>query len=475
MSYAQIIATKTTSPTAINLFIQNPLLRDHVAMNPQLTVEQVKKLWRTPPDLGSACLTIMTHPNKQVVETIVQLDKRRDVMVAAVSRFGLTPNFLKIIQTTNLKNSVSLETFLVTKHLNQIPVTLTDYWFRRPRRSPLVQHVWYYQRNGSTISAAETLPVVESFTKRPKRIQNLFIKHLNVAVNNDTVLLEMLAAKQLYLATLAGVSCLDTNPIVVDAILGSQTAIENLVAKYSFKPPVSIFNFQTVKELMFNPFIPSDTFQKINKLAARSAPDVRVKLGAQLAKARKQKKKPVDDLIVSRVYLKTRPYEMLRLLSNLNSVSHATFTIMSYSLMYRSNIVTSPDEIEKRLAELLISRSTNLKTDTQMNYYLTYLNNSINNPPFKLLSFEDSMHLTPTLHTQMVHLSLENQITFLDEKWLELTRLLNEDPDLWELLPTVADTLPVSVSQTVGRCDCGDDIHPMSLHVLLERAKLLLN
>ena len=90
--FVTTLVSKTPSRVAINRYIKNADLAKFVIMNINLTTEELVYLWKqVRPNLDTALTVVRTHPDPVAAATVVKLDKRPSVCVAAVQTHGLTP------------------------------------------------------------------------------------------------------------------------------------------------------------------------------------------------------------------------------------------------------------------------------------------------------------------------------------------------------------------------------------------------
>ena len=129
----------------------------------------------------------------------------------------------------------------------------------RSSNKTIPAHVWYYQRTGSTLSADSGFEAATKLTSASKSLHFQTRKHLEIAINFDVNLLERLTVSQLYLATLASSSHLDTNPDVAAALTGDQLAINKLAAKHNMVPSTAVCDYYALQRVFYlNPPVSLD-------------------------------------------------------------------------------------------------------------------------------------------------------------------------------------------------------------------------
>lgn len=464
----------TPSRTAIDRYIKNADLAKFVVMNTNLTIQELVYLWKqVRPDLDTALTVVRTHPDPAAAATVVKLDKRPSVCVAAVQTHGLTPELVTVIETTPaLIKSSLVEKLLVEYHLEHVPVSLTDFWAVNNKVLP--QHVWYYQREGSKLSlanAVEAAATLDTKNKSSFKARN----HVLLATNFDANLLECLAAKQLFLTTLAGVSSLDVNPIVVDAIIGQSSAIDTLAVKHNVKPGVCSDNYFALVALMYNPFTPPDTCSKIetcvNNTTGFTSGDL-VELKEHLVRASSrsvavQDSQVCEQVVRKRSFSKVRLFELLKMFTRFPDA----LTEHDYDYFFTEiecsdwGYLADPHQTVTKFLSLL---------DTAVPPRPAVVAPFVQPFPASCAVISSSLMHSHIAHTSFIHLTDVNHPC-----WLWLADQVDDNESLWDLLPVLAQTFHVNlagvVSSSASLCECGAPLNESSLVALLERAKLLLN
>ncbi len=221
---AGIIASHVKTRPAIEAAAEHPLARVGLYLNPNITLEDVENLWLTPPEVSHSVHCVKNIQNEEIATAIAMRDRRVEVINAVLTTYGISSAILNLItETTTLRTDSKLVQTCLRDWLSEIPVTVTDDWFRKGTtvNASLLAAV----RETTTITDNEIITRLPMLVAPPSTNETqTYLLNVATFVENRPNLVPQLLKFRVWLPELAATTWIGDNLEYVDALLGEETA-----------------------------------------------------------------------------------------------------------------------------------------------------------------------------------------------------------------------------------------------------------